>query len=603
MSHRRPLILSLATVVVLALGLLAGCGDSPSEDEQILATVGDREVDVAYYKDRLARLEEHELPRHSDGTPYDMTALEGKRAFLDVIIDKELMVLKAKELGFMKDSRIQMAYESLLEFNAMGWLWQDEIGDPSRFVSEEDVDYYYSRLGEKRECHFIICDLQSRAMEAVEKARGGMEWSEVVETYHDAPALPDRGDPVITVRWGQYRDEFEEPIFAVNEGEITEPIPTEHGWWVMRVDSVTMEEKPALESIKEQVLVSMSQRKETMRREALLEKLRQERGFRLNEEMLKVVFDGLPRGERIMDPETNQPRVQEELKELDVSSEYFNEELFSYDLSYKRVVMTVADFKAQFDRENVFERPKRSELLGGLRAKITDNAERAIVIDEAKQRGYLEDPRVIHETDRRIEKMLVDKVQQEVVKYEEYVSAEELEAFWADHHEDYANPERRAGQMVRCADLATAQKAREAIVSGDASWKTVNHEFGNDPQLREQFGRTPLVRIDAVGPVRDHLFSLEMDEVSEPFEVDGGWAVLQYNRFVEPSAPTLEEIREGVASRIRSRRMDEALRALIDDWMVEFPVTIDEELLAEMPSWEEARAESLDKKFEMPGQG
>ena len=101
MSFRRPLILSLVTGLLLALGLLAGCGGGPSEDEQILATVGDREVDVAYFKDRLARLEEAELPRRPDGTLHDMTILEGKRAFLNIIIDKELMVLKARELGLL----------------------------------------------------------------------------------------------------------------------------------------------------------------------------------------------------------------------------------------------------------------------------------------------------------------------------------------------------------------------------------------------------------------------------------------------------------------------------------------------------------------------
>ena len=38
-----------------------------------------------------------------------MTTLEGKRAFLDVIIDKELMVAKALQLGYDEDTQIDAA--------------------------------------------------------------------------------------------------------------------------------------------------------------------------------------------------------------------------------------------------------------------------------------------------------------------------------------------------------------------------------------------------------------------------------------------------------------------------------------------------------------
>ena len=586
MFHRRSLIPVLVLSLAALLGALGGCGGK-ADGDQILATIGDRVIDVDYYTSRLIKLEQNQLPRGDDGTLLDMSSLEGKRAFLDIIIDKELMVSKALQLGYDGDAGVENALGSLTEYHAMTHFWQDEIGDPSRWVTEEDVDYYYSRLGERRDCHFIIADMKEDALQAIEEARAGASWAEIVAKYHDAPTKNDQ-EPVIAVAWGQYRDTFEEPIFAVAKGEVTEPIATEHGWWVMRIDEVTMEDKPALETIRGKVVLSISKRHENLRREELLRRVAEERSYTMNEDALLVVFNGLPAEENIVDPVTGKPTPQDALQALDVPTTAYSDVVMSYNLASGPVVMTVADIKSQFDRQNVFERPKKGELLGGLRSKLKAGAERSMMVDESRQRGYFEDKRVERAAFRQVEEMLVDKLHQEVVHYEEYVGMEEIEAFWADHSEQYNKPERRTGQMVRCVDLATAQSAREGIMSGDLTWKAANKRFGNDPGLEQSFGRFNLIGANETGAVRDQLFGLEMDAFSETFEVEGGWAVMQLTKVMPPETPVLQDMSEIVAQRIRNRRMDAALRTLLGQWNEEFPVEVDEKLLGEMPSWGEA---------------
>jgi hypothetical protein len=579
--------------VLFALAVAAGCGGGDQGDGPVLATVGDRDITGTYYQERLARLQENQLPRDDDGQPLDMATLEGKRAFLDVIIDKELMVAKALQLGYEKDTQVQAAMNHLDEYNAMMIFWQDEIGDPSKFVSEEDLDYYYSRLGERRECEFLITDTEAEARQAREEAVAGAPWSEVVAKYHSAPLRGDQ-QPRISVSWGQYRDEFERPIFQVAAGEITPPILTEHGWWLLRVNEVVMDEKPELEAIKGKVLLSISRRNENLRREDLTEQAAAEHNLMIDDDALRVVFDGLPEGEQIVNPETNQPISQDQLRDLKVPSSALNMVLLSYDLSTGPYVMTVADYKAGFDRQSVFERPKKHEMLGGLRAKLRNAAERSIMIDEARTRGYFEDERTKAATFRRIEEMLVDRVHQEVVQYEEYVSPEELEAFWAEHGHEYEKPERRNGHMVRCANEETAARARAAVIDGGLTWKQINGQFGNDPELDKLFGRIIQMRSDATGPVRDILFGLEVGEISEPFAMEGGVGVVQLDKILPPETPTMQESAEIVGSRIRNLRMDQALRALLDEWTEEFGVTVHEDRLAEMPSWEEAVQAALE---------
>ncbi len=601
MSHGRLIRLAPALLALTALAILGGCGGNDGSDgsDVVLATIGDREVTAEYYVDRLQRLEKNQLPRDEDGNLVDTATLAGKRAFLDVIIDKELMVAKALELGYDKDTAVESALGSLMEYNAMGYFWQDAIGDPSKYVSNADLDHYYSRLGERRDCDFLITDFRAEAEQALADFEAGAPRSELVASYH-SPDLREGQQPTISVSWGQYRDEFEEPLFAVAEGEVAGPIETEHGWWLLRVNDVVMEEKPDLESIKGKVLASISQRNQNLRRQELIREIREERDFVLDEEALAIVFEGLPENEQVIDPRTNQPVPREQLQPLDVPSESLGRVLLGYDLSSGRYEMTIGDFKAQFDRQNAFERPKRSELLGGVRTKLTNNAERAIMLDEARQRGYFEDPRVEEESMRRVEEVLVDKVHQEVVTFDEYVSPEQLQAFFEEYGHQYHKPERRSGHMVRCVDQETAAQARQAIVDEGLTWKAVNRRFGNSPELEQRFGRLVQIREDETGPVRDRLFAMEIDEVSEPFPVEDGYAVVQLDQVHAPEEPVLDELAEQIGQRIKNRRQDEALRALLDRWAEEFGVTVHEERLADTPSWDEAYQAAQLEKLEMP---
>ena len=64
---------------------------------------------------------------------------------------------------YEEQALVEEALGQLLEYNAMVFLWKDEIGDPSKYVSEADLDYYYSRLGERRDCDFLITDTEAQA--------------------------------------------------------------------------------------------------------------------------------------------------------------------------------------------------------------------------------------------------------------------------------------------------------------------------------------------------------------------------------------------------------------------------------------------------------
>ena len=55
---------NVGLLICLAASLLAtGCSKNDSDDDLVLATVGDVEITGSEYKSKLAKFKEHELPR------------------------------------------------------------------------------------------------------------------------------------------------------------------------------------------------------------------------------------------------------------------------------------------------------------------------------------------------------------------------------------------------------------------------------------------------------------------------------------------------------------------------------------------------------------
>ena len=95
MSSPKMKILGLL-VMVLALTGCANNSENEADGSQsdlqssgvLLATVGDVEIRSAYYEDRLAMLEEKELPKGDDGKTADLLTIEGKKKFIEVLVNE-----------------------------------------------------------------------------------------------------------------------------------------------------------------------------------------------------------------------------------------------------------------------------------------------------------------------------------------------------------------------------------------------------------------------------------------------------------------------------------------------------------------------------------
>ncbi|MFO7609532.1 MAG: peptidyl-prolyl cis-trans isomerase [Candidatus Krumholzibacteriia bacterium] len=573
-------------VVPAALALLAGCGGKQAEDGVLLATVGDTEIRSGYYEDRLGRLEESELPKGPDGQPLDMASTEGKTEFLTTLINKELMVRKAAQLGYANDPRIVDARKSLLSYEAGLALWADVIGDPSNTLSNAEVDSFYANLGRQRSIRYLISNSREDALAARAMAEGGADWDDVVARYHDG-SIPTAGELEMVIPWGRFDPEFETPIFAAEVGGLSEPVETEYGWWIVRVDGEKRGQKPPREEALARILDVTRNRKIAKLRNDFREKMRARYELTVHDEALRKGWEGLPENEEMIDQATNRPVPQDQLKPLTVAPADLDLPFYSYVMEGQSRNFTLGDYKTRFDRMNTFQRPKKSSMMGGLRAHIVSEVERALVDAEARRLGFIENPEVVTKVDLKVEEMMITALYGEIVTFDEQVTPEQLQAYWDEHHAEFSRPERRTGRLVLAADEAQAREAHARLAAGER-WIDVLNAYGTDETNKSNAGKLTEVSATTTGPVRDALFATASGELGEPFPAgDGRWGVVQVDAVLPGGAVELREVSEAVGQRIRNERKEQAFQDLLDQWAGEFGVERFDENLDQVKSWKE----------------
>ena len=595
----RRCLAGLVSILLFSLVLLAGCGGKDagqkSGESVVLARVGDTDITAEMYKTGLAKMEERDLPRDDDGQPIDTATEAGKKAFLKVLINKELMRQEATKLGYAMDPQAVGARASLIAYHAGLALWDDVVGDPANTISEEELQAFYEKMGTTRTCQFVICNFLDDAEKARAFAQTGADWEEVAKKFHDGSPAPD-GKYQIKVPYGQYSSSFEDVVFDTPVGGVTEPVLTSYGYWVMRVLDENVGNKPGLEEAKAQILDITRNRKLGRARNEFKEQMHKDHKLFIDEDVLWICYQGIPEG-GLMDPATNQPRDKATLEPLNVPLKDMDRLFYSYMLNDELQEQTLGDYKGHFDKMSVFQRPKKSDMLGGLHESIIQELDRGMINEESVKRGYTEKPEVLAKVNEKVEEIMVTKLYADLVKYDEKVTSDQLDDFYEVNKADFMAPEIRSGRLVICLNEAEAVKAK-ADAEQNKPWRRILNDYGTDPDNKARGGKLESVSAKSSGPVKDMFFSLEVNQVSDPFLIDNGrYGVVVLESITPAHQLDKIEVAEQIGQRIKNSRKEEVFQGLLAKWATELGVKEYPENLAGLPSLDDLHVVEVPKNL------
>ncbi|WP_169738520.1 peptidylprolyl isomerase [Afifella pfennigii] len=233
---------------LVAMFLAAGLAPSaPALAQEPVARVGEQIIT------------EDELSQAADDFADELDRVPGPRrrsVLIDVLVDMELLAQAARERGLDETEDFDKRLE-FLKTRALRNEYVEKVIVGA--VTDEQVQAEYDKqvagFQPEEEVHarHILVTTKEEADEIIQELKDGKDFAELAKEKSTGPSGPQGGDLGYFVK-GRMVPEFDQAVFDMQPGEVSEePVKTEFGWHVIKVEDRRMSSPPPLEDISEQL--------------------------------------------------------------------------------------------------------------------------------------------------------------------------------------------------------------------------------------------------------------------------------------------------------------------------------------------------------------
>ena len=240
LSGASLLVSALAVVAVLAIPL-AGAQDDP-----VVARVNGTDV----RQSDLTAAEEDLGGNIPQMTP------EAKRDYLITFVGDMILVAKAAEAKKMGDSddfkrklayaRTKLLMEQLLQTEAKA-----AVNEPAMRKVYDEAIGQMKKEPEVRARHILV-ETEDEAKAVAAELKKGADFAELAKTRSKDPGSADGGDLGYFTK-DQMVPEFSEVAFKLDKGALSDPVKSQFGWHVIKVEDKRERQPPEFEKVKAQL--------------------------------------------------------------------------------------------------------------------------------------------------------------------------------------------------------------------------------------------------------------------------------------------------------------------------------------------------------------
>jgi hypothetical protein len=204
-----------------------------------------------------------------------------------------------------------------------------------------------------------------------------------------------------------------------------------------------------------------------------------------------------------------------------------------------------------------------------------DRLERA----EAWARGYDEDPDIAWAARKKRNEIHTRHFFLRKVRSRTRPPAEEAAAWFAQHQEEFREPERRRCLLARVPEWDGAEKAARILQETSSprdALARVSREVAN-ATVGSPDGFT-VYQGQFATPIENQLFRLSPGEVTDPFPAEGGFAVARLEEIFPGRTPPFEEVAEKVIDQLGEQAADSLFKSLLSERGKSTPIHVNEEV-------------------------
>ncbi|WP_404988372.1 peptidylprolyl isomerase [Clostridium culturomicium] len=155
-------------------------------------------------------------------------------------------------------------------------------------VTDEEVKAFYDNnpnmfKGEASvRAKHILVDSEEKAKEVKASIDGGVSFEEAAQKNSSCPSSSQGGDLGFFTR-GRMVPEFEEAAFELAIGEVSEPVKTQFGYHLIKVEEKTAEVTKSFDEVKDQLKVNLLSQKQNATYLNFINKLKQEQEVKMGQ--------------------------------------------------------------------------------------------------------------------------------------------------------------------------------------------------------------------------------------------------------------------------------------------------------------------------------
>ena len=550
----------LIGIMGIGLILVAACSKNPSEEV------------VARVKDRTITLEEFESAINSVSDEYLPSTMElsGLLEFLDTMIDRELLALKADELGYDKDPKVVEGMETFRAMGLQAGYMKVKIADKMD-LTEKDIQRVYKHFGLKYRVKQILTDTEAEAWEVYALLKDGHDFESVCRQYSRGPDAA-QGGKVVGVVYGQFPPHFQDAVFGTKVGGITEPIINQYGYFVIKVIDKTQPPLKPLEEVRTDVQRIALMEKQLRLTFDISKDIRERHDFQYYDDNLKIVFDALPPDIPLLEAP---PRSTEIYPLLDLEPQDLDKPV----ASYRDKVITIRDFSDLYDRAQFTMRPRREYRLGQIKKFILDVAMNDLIELELEESDVQSEPEVAKMFQRKREELMVNRLYFDLIDSQTQVPWGDIEQYYNEHREQFYSDEQRMFDIILTGDRESAEEARALVVSGQP-FERVAANYARPEDIEKTGIDQRFVTKDFMPEIATYGFALrDVGDVSEPFEIPQGWAVVKLLDRQPAGYTPIQQAQHTINHNLKQLKNDEKLEQLLAKWREEVVIEVNEDVL------------------------
>jgi parvulin-like peptidyl-prolyl isomerase len=550
----------IASVLWIPMLFMSSC--SKNREEILVAKIKERTISLSTFENTFVTVDPKFLPETRD--------LDGLKEFLDTMIDRELMALKADELGYDKDEYVVAGMQAFKQVGLQAGYLKIKVADKLE-PTEKELKEYYAKHGTTLQVKQILVDTKDEADNIYDILQGEHDFESVCREYSKGPDA-EEGGRIINAVFGTFPPRFQNELFSTKVGDVTHPILSQYGWFVIKVIKERRTPPNPFDQERENITKLVRMQKQIRLTQDMSDDIRARHGFEWFEDNIKAVFEYLPADRPLTSPPDRSTEVYPLLR---IAPEDLDKPLITYDQKF----VTMKDFSDLYDRASFFQRPRRESRLGDIKKFLVDIVMNELITYELEESGIEEEPEVAAMLMRKQEQLMVDKLFQDLVDKQATITPQEIEQYYNNNLEQFRRAEERRFGIILTGSQADAQLAHRRLLKG-LPFERIAEQFNVEELAQGLPAADHFMTKGGQPDLDEHGFALkDVGDFTEPFESSKGWLILKlYERRPERILP-LADATHDINHFLKTLANDERLNELLQKWREEVQITVYEKNL------------------------